>query len=145
VSAVPIQEATSTFDCKIPGCANEARHNRGAYAYLCDEHAEIKKRENARLISDGLARSNGSETPRPAVVRGEGDGSVPRPVVPPSFEGKAKVLVKLGRQVDRAYTRAEHEKAKCAPALQRARKAKEDADDLAAAFRAAVRDLLEAA
>jgi hypothetical protein len=30
--------AIETYDCKVPGCTNIARSNRGPHAYLCDEH-----------------------------------------------------------------------------------------------------------
>jgi len=37
-----------TFDCKVPGCRNEAKANRGSNAYLCDEHIANRPREERR-------------------------------------------------------------------------------------------------
>jgi hypothetical protein len=117
MSSLAAHEAGQSFDCRVPGCTQEARHNRGPYAFLCDEHKRAKQ--------------NAPPAPRPiADPAGEG-----------SFEAKARGLVAIGRMVDRAYRLAELARAKCEKPLGSARKAKADADALAEEFRRTVREL----
>ena len=41
-----VQEATQTYDCKVPGCTEPAKRNRGSNAYLCATH--IRERPQSR-------------------------------------------------------------------------------------------------
>ncbi|HEY8723432.1 MAG TPA: hypothetical protein VIL92_06185 [Gaiellaceae bacterium] len=68
-----IRDATDDFDCKVDGCERAARSNRGRHAYLCDTHA----RSAAPVAAPPLS-----------------------PLT--SFEAKAKSLVKVGRDLDKA-------------------------------------------
>ena len=42
-----------SYDCKVPGCTNEAQANRGANAYLCDEHIRDRPVVRDRSSTDG--------------------------------------------------------------------------------------------
>lgn len=53
-------EITDTYDCRRSGCTGDARHNRGPYAYMCDDHAEQAKQ--ARASGRGMTQSH--PTPR---------------------------------------------------------------------------------
>lgn len=107
----------ATADCRVAGCANQAKSSRGTYAYLCDEHIAVKRR------SLGL-----------------GDGTQPqrkpdRPAASDGLEAKVKELTKLGRTAD-------HARARAAAATQKALALKREADEAEAAFRARTRELM---
>lgn len=113
-------DATSSFDCKTPGCTGEARSNRGKYAYLCDHCIRTKKADEP--------------APQPR----------PRATTPTeSFEQAAKQLVPIGKKVDRAFAAADRAKEACKPAIQRAQAAKEHAEQIKREFFDAVRALLD--
>lgn len=118
MTAVAAHELGRTYDCRIANCDQQATHNRGPYAYLCDFHKRQRQAEPRRP----------AEKPAPATSG-------------PGFEEKAKGLVALGRDVDRAYRRAELAKAKCEKPIGAARQAKADADQLAEEFRRTLREL----
>lgn len=73
------QDVTSTYDCKVPGCTQEAKSNRGPFAYLCAEHRD---RSTA-------ARSGSTPVTNGATV-----------------EQRIKSLASLAREVDRAKDHA---------------------------------------
>lgn len=120
-----IQSATATIDCRWPGCTNEAKSDRGIYAYLCETHIEEKRRTGVTPAFDRPVNGGG---PRPAPVR-------VRDVSGDGFEAKVKELAKLGREADRA-----REKAK--DATEKALAAKRRADLLEQAFRVRTRELM---
>ena len=145
MSALSAHEFTRTRFCKVAGCENEVRGafvSRGPYAGICEEHYDAQR---ARMSA--IARGGGDPG-----LNGSGPVAAPplrkevwaNPSDPSSFEGRAKALVSLGRKVDLAFVRAERAKGRCQPALNAARKAKEEADDLAMDFKAAARALVEA-
>jgi hypothetical protein len=113
MNAVAAHDLTRSYNCKIEGCTDLAGANRGTYAYLCKKHADEKRRT---LTLVGRPRSNGAP--------------------PGSYEAAAKSIVTLAKRADQA-------KAKMRPALERARAAKEEADEAHREFLVAVRALLE--
>lgn len=53
---------TDTFDCRVESCTNDAKQNRGVYAFLCEEHIQLAKqrpRDVARRESLEEAISRG--------------------------------------------------------------------------------------
>ncbi len=112
-------ELSQTYDCRESGCTEPARHNRGPYAYLCDEHKE-RRRQRAATNPPAKPTSQPLE----------------------SFEQKAKGLVALGRKVDRAYADASRSRTRCEPVLRKAQEAKRHADALAEEFRRTARELV---
>lgn len=119
------QEVTATYDCRAYGCTNEAKTNRGPYAYLCDDHVREKV--------NGVARE------RPAAA-------APRPIVPAptaaarpaGFSASLKQLDALARNADRAQKAHERQ-------LVKARGTKAAAEAARAEFQAALRKATEAA
>ncbi|MDQ5821311.1 MAG: procyclic acidic repetitive family protein, partial [Actinomycetota bacterium] len=69
---VSAQELTTTRDCKVAGCTNDAnsRYISGVYYGLCDEHIEARRRE---LSHEASTRSNQREQQKPRY----GEGSRP--------------------------------------------------------------------
>jgi hypothetical protein len=88
VTLTDVQDATSSYDCKVPGCNGEARANRGPNAYLCPAH--IRDRPPA----SGAPRLGGLIVMPPDHIPG----------APVGFEARAKRLVGVGRKLDRAIT-----------------------------------------
>lgn len=127
MAPIPAHEATTSYDCRVPGCTGESKLNRGLYAYLCDDHRRQKVDREREARSSGAPR----EARAPAASSGV------------SFEQVAKQLVPLGRKVDRAYVAADRAKAACKPTLEKAQTAKTAAEAVRAEFFAAVRALLD--
>ena len=75
VTVIPAHEVVKEYDCKTPNCVGTTRRTRGIYAFLCDDCIE---RRPPRKPAERFAAP--------------GDG----------FEAKAKELVALGRDLDRA-------------------------------------------
>lgn len=122
--SVSAQEATRTIDCRAPGCTNTAATDRGIYAYLCDQHADQKRRTGVSPRPSDAQSAGGS----PRRTSGPGD----------SLEAKVKELGKLGRDADRA-------RAKAKKAAESALKLKAAADALEQTFRARTRELMSEA
>ncbi len=109
-------ELLGTFDCRVQGCTLEARSSRGPYAYLCDEHIEEKKKAAPASTSEAVA--NGS-----------------------SYVGRLKGLIGHAKRVDQAYAQAARQRASVEPQIRKAKAAKDSADQIAAEFRQALREL----
>jgi hypothetical protein len=45
------QEITQTYDCKVPGCTEPAKTNRGKNAFLCDRHIRERPVSRKRTAS----------------------------------------------------------------------------------------------
>lgn len=43
-----VDDPTTSYDCKVPGCTNIAKQNRGPYALLCDEHKRSQAQPNGK-------------------------------------------------------------------------------------------------
>ena len=132
-------DLATSRDCKVPGCPNEAVDKRGPYALLCQRHKLEARHCRAtgtppRPLEDVLTEAAGEEV-------GEAPTPAPAPAPdrrssPPSYEEKAKGLVKLGRRVDRAAAKARAHNA-AGQAVNRA------AAEALTAFKAAIRELAE--
>lgn len=69
---VPIQEATSSYDCKRPNCVEQAKTNRGRYAYLCHRHTEEQRtldRAEAARGASGAPGAPPAESDAPSLVQ----------------------------------------------------------------------------
>ena len=139
MTAIAAHTLTEVLVCKAYGCGQEQRVpiiERGPYAGFCPEHYEAMREKmgaaQRKRYSEqpDLASANGTER------RDAADGV-------PSYEGKARLLVAIGREVDLAFHKAEKAKRQCEPKIRAAQEAKEQAERLAQDFNDAVRDLLD--
>lgn len=117
---VPIQEATSSYDCKRPNCVEQAKSNRGRYAYLCDRHTR-EEREIAAAVGRQEAARRAPGTPGADATAEDG----------PSLVQTVKALEKPARRLEAA--------------LGRRRLARDEARDAVEEFNAALRAVRELA
>jgi len=105
LAEVSVEEATSSADCRVPGCTREANWTRGYYAYLCQEHA-AERRDGRRAQAElrvrgsqvGVAETDGGpgETVR---VRVEPEDTAASPV---SLQDAVRALVAPAGRLERA-------------------------------------------
>lgn len=114
------QDATASYDCKVYGCPNTARANRGKFAYLCDQHIEEAREPNGNGKDTEPPRA---PTPLPTRDRAK------------SIAEQLKALGKLAKNVDAAEARARR-------LTEQALAAKRDAETKRAEFRRVGRELL---
>lgn len=107
------QTATASYDCKFPGCTNEASSPVGRYSY-CRAHQDRAARGQAPLTVAKIPAGRSSGT---SVVQTIHD------------------LASLAREVDKAH-------AKATKLTEQALAAKREADSKAAEFRAEARRLI---
>lgn len=105
MQVVPINDVTSDYDCKIHGCDRPAKSNRGKHAYLCDHHVSLRPAQNE------------SAPLKPAAVPPQAPGALS------SFEAKARTLVAVGRDLDKAVAGFKPAKAKLDDAMREWREA----------------------
>lgn len=119
------QEIGQTYDCRKANCDGVARSNRGTYAYLCDFHADQRKREQGHGVSAPIPTR--PTAPTPARTPPASNGSVP------TIEGELKRLQALARKCDRL-------RQKQARLTKTALVAKADADRAEQEYRDALRE-----
>jgi hypothetical protein len=101
VHAVSGHEFAKTYDCKVPGCDQEASKGRGPYAFLCDFHVTEAQRK-ARL-----ARQNGGGLDQAASETAAVDQFVPAETTGKErerrwYQSRAMALVEEGERLDAA-------------------------------------------
>lgn len=60
----PAPPPAGDFACKVNGCTNQAKSNRGRYAYICEEHRGVAKPAKTTKRADAKPKTNGHVAPR---------------------------------------------------------------------------------
>lgn len=127
--------ATST-DCTTPGCPKEAGSKGGPYKGLCDDCAEVKKREITRKRLATRDANAGAGGHLSAVPEPNGNGHV-------SIEQAVKNVVPVARELDRKLKRRDRARGELKQARDDVKPTLERFADALATLRAAAEEAVK--